>query len=142
MEEPALVPCLPGLSDVPGDPINGVDDVSGEERERAEDGDRDYGQNNAVLRHRLPIFALAKRSKKVKKLQHLIHLPSLNQACLAARQRTTTHKWRKGSALVVGACENWGKLSGHAVKTSKTSSAWPRRLMAQSLPLIAPGVPA
>src|ERR1700693_1887967 len=113
----------PVLGDVTGDAVSGVDDVAGEERERAEDGDRDYGQNDAVLRHRLPIFALAKRSKEVKELQHLIHLPSSNQACLAARQRTTTGKWGKGNALVVGASENRGKLFGHAVETSTTSSA-------------------
>ena len=83
---------MPGwvLSDVTGDAVNGADDVAGEERERAEDGDRDYGQNNAVFRHRLSLFALAKRSKEVKELQHLIHLPSSNQACLSARQNTTT----------------------------------------------------
>ena len=74
------------LGDVTGDPGHGVHDVSREERESAENGDRDHGQHDAVLRHRLPVFAL----KRVEKLQHLIHLPSSNQASPPARQGTTT----------------------------------------------------
>ena len=74
------------LGDVTRDTGNGVDDVAGEKRECAENGDGNHGQDDAVLRHRLPVLTL----ERVKKLQHLIHLPSSDQASLSARQRTTT----------------------------------------------------
>src|SRR5512132_2795533 len=76
------------LGDVTRDTGHGVDDVAGEQRESAENGDGDHGQDDAVLRHRLPVLTL----ERVKKLQHLIHLPSSDQASLSARQRTTTCK--------------------------------------------------
>src|SRR5262249_22510701 len=85
-KSPPLVSCRQVLGDVTGDPGNRVDDVAGEERECTENGDRNHGQHDAVLRHRLPVLTL----ERVKKLQHLIHLPSSDQAGLSARRRTTT----------------------------------------------------
>src|SRR5207247_3547169 len=123
------------LLDVLGDPRQGGDDVAGEERESAENGDRNDGQDDAVLRHRLPLFTL----ERVKKLQHLIHLPPSDQASLSARQRTTTCE---RSEWVVG-------LVGRAVRSNRGELFWqvvepprkrrrrgllPRRQLAQSLP--------
>src|SRR5215218_2192788 len=80
------VPCRTVLGDVTGDPGHGGNDVAGEDCECAENGDRDHGKDDAVLRHRLPLFPL----ERVEKLEHLIHLPSSNQASLVARQCMTT----------------------------------------------------
>jgi len=68
---------------------------------RAVNGDRNHGQNDAVLGHRLPILALAKRSEHVEELQHLIHLLPPSQACLAARQGTTTGERGEWKSRVV-----------------------------------------
>src|SRR5918992_4577572 len=111
------------LGDVPGDPGHGVDDVSGEKSERAEDGDRDHCEHDAILRHRLPLLTLSQRSEQVKKLQHLFHLPS---ASTRGKERIEQLQIRAGVERV--------GFSGHAGGTSVALvSAWPRRLLIGSV---------
>src|SRR3954454_17069605 len=64
-----------GLADVGRDAVDRVHDVAVEKRERAEDGNGDHGQDDAVLRHRLPVLAVDPL-EVVEELQQLVHLPS------------------------------------------------------------------
>jgi len=61
----------PDSGDVAGDAGNGIHDVAREQGESAENRDRDDGEDDAVLGHRLPIFA----SQSVVELLHRCRPP-------------------------------------------------------------------
>src|SRR4029079_542781 len=69
-------PCgqLPGKD--PGDALERTANVAREQGDRPDHGDRDHGEDDAVLRHRLPFFAPAQRVcsdlREDEELQHLI----------------------------------------------------------------------
>src|SRR5215210_1586764 len=74
----------------PGNVLDRAADVVGEERDRTDHGERDHGKNNAVLRHRLAVLAVAERVgsdlHEGEELQHLCHLLSLIDAHAVARE--------------------------------------------------------
>src|ERR671914_1811072 len=64
---------LSRLRDVAGDARDGVHDVAGQQGERPEDGNRDDGQDDAVLGHRLTLLAL-RQSKQLLHFAFLLRL--------------------------------------------------------------------
>src|SRR5580765_4598082 len=66
------------------DALDRAADVVGQQRDGTDHGERDHGENHAVLRHRLSLLAPAQRVcgdlHEGEELQHLIHLPSLIDA--------------------------------------------------------------
>src|SRR5689334_9726291 len=92
-----------------GDVLERSANVVREERDRANHGESDDGQNHAVLRHRLPLLALCGDLHERKELQHLGDLPSVS-----LRRREQRATWASvaashrpdslpGSSLVLGA---------------------------------------
>src|SRR6476469_8819757 len=73
-----------------GDVLDRSADVVREERDRTDHGERDHGEDHAVLRHRLPLLAIAERVSgglhEGEELQHLCHLLSLIDAHAVARE--------------------------------------------------------
>src|SRR4051812_16818263 len=81
----------------PGNVLDRAADVVGEERDRTDHGERDHGENHAVLRHRLTLLAIAERVSgglhEGEELQHLCHLPSLIDAHAVAREFPEGKSW-------------------------------------------------
>src|SRR5689334_19262329 len=73
-----------------GDVLDRAADVVREERDRTDHGQRDHGEDHAVLRHRLTLLAVAERVggdlHEGEELQHLCHLLSLIDAHAVARE--------------------------------------------------------
>src|SRR4051794_12630935 len=73
-----------------GDVLDRSANVVGKQRDRTDHGERDHGENNAVLRHRLAVLAVAERVgsdlHEGEELQHLCHLLPLIDAHAVARE--------------------------------------------------------
>src|SRR5919108_690795 len=99
-------------ADVAGDAIDRADDVAGEESERAENGDGDDGEDDAVLRHRLAVFALVQPLEGVEELLHVVHLSSRSQGTPCGTP--TSGVGRPGEEKRVGGTGGYER--GHSLK--------------------------
>src|SRR5580765_5712557 len=116
-----------------GDVLDRSADVVREERDRTDHGERDHGEDHAVLRHRLPLLAIAERVSgglhEGEELQHLCHLLSLIDAHAVARGIPegkigwSMERWCRTSRSILRAMR-----LVTAGETSESVSAWPRRL--------------
>src|ERR1043166_3483817 len=70
----------PPLREDVGHALDGAPDVVRKERDGTDHGERDHGEHDSVLGHRLPLLAPAQRIRACldegEELQHVVHLPS------------------------------------------------------------------
>src|SRR5262245_6448976 len=73
---PALAMCLRAGLEEAEDAVDRAGDRAGERGERDDHAQRDHGEDDAVLGHRLSILPPADRVEIGEEARHLVHLPS------------------------------------------------------------------